>query len=115
MADHEQQHADASACRPGIDYHGPTVRTLVAVFGCLIVLTAITVAARSIDLGPANVVVALAIALAKTALVAMVFMHLRWDSPFNALILVAAFFFVAVFIALSAMDTVQTADTLAGR
>lgn len=87
---------------------------LVAVFGCLLLLTAVTVGARYIDLGAGNVFIALGIALAKTALVAAVFMHLRWDSPFNALILVAALFFVAVFIALSVLDTRETGPFMAG-
>jgi cytochrome c oxidase subunit 4 len=35
----------------------------------------------------------------------MYFMHLRWDSPFNGLILIAALFFVSLFIGLALLDS----------
>ncbi len=37
---------------------------------------------------------ALAIATVKAALVALFFMHLRWDKPVNAIIAVAGFLFL---------------------
>jgi cytochrome c oxidase subunit 4 len=49
--------------------------------------------------------VALAIALVKGGLVVMYFMHLRWDSPFNGIVLMAALFFVALFIGLALLDS----------
>src|SRR5688500_12190680 len=63
---------------------------LLAVFAALIVLTFMTVAVTWVDFGrTANVWIALVIAAAKAGLVALYFMHLRWDSPFNGLILCA--------------------------
>src|SRR3712207_1050412 len=60
---------------------------LVGVFAALMVLTLITVAARSIDLGyNANLIIALSIALVKAMLVVMYFMHLRYDSLFYTVI-----------------------------
>ena len=67
--------------------------------------TVITVAASKVDLGQANIWVALAIALVKGGLVVMYFMHLRWDSPFNGIVLLAALFFVALFIGLALLDS----------
>ncbi len=67
--------------------------------------TAITVGASMIDLGQANIWVALLIAVIKGGLVVMYFMHLRWDSPFNGVILIAALFFVSVFIGLALLDS----------
>ena len=32
-------------------------------------------------------------------------MHLRWDSPFNGVVLITAFFFVALFIGLALLDS----------
>ena len=55
-------------------------------FAGLIVLTAITVAVSYFDLGPFNLIVAMSIATIKAALVAMWFMHLRYDSGLHALI-----------------------------
>jgi cytochrome c oxidase subunit IV len=80
-------------------------RLLLAVYGALVIFTVITVAVSRLDLGQANIWVALLIAVIKSTLVALYFMHLRWDSPFNAAALVAAFFFVALFIGLAMLDS----------
>ena len=82
-ADHVDEHEahTSTSCRR---------RLLLAVFGALLVLTFLTVAVTWVDFGrTANVWLALAIAAIKAALVALYFMHLRWDSPFNCLILIA--------------------------
>jgi len=83
----------------------------------LLILTGLTVgaswAARTgiADFGSFNIVVALAIALVKAALVALYFMHLRYDSLFNGVVLIAALVFVMLFIAVSLMDTNQYEPT----
>ena len=71
------------------EHGGPALytKTLLA----LLVLTGITVGAAYIDLGSGNVVVALIIATIKASLVALFFMHLRWEKPVNAIIAVAGF------------------------
>lgn len=91
---HEQNHT-----------HVVKPQTLLAVFGALMVLTILTVAVTYVPLGNFNVWVALTIAVAKAGLVAMYFMHLRWDSPFHGVILIAAFFFVALFIGIAVLDS----------
>lgn len=60
--------------------HGSGAGTYYAVWGALIVLTVITVAVSYVNLGMMNVVVALLIASVKASLVALFFMHLRYDS-----------------------------------
>ncbi len=55
-------------------------RVYVAVFGGLVALTAATVAVSYVNLGIFNVVVALLIASAKASLVALFFMHLRFEN-----------------------------------
>lgn len=60
--------------------HVLPLRIYHAVFGALILLTALTTAVAYVDLGPFNVVVALSIAGAKGLLVLLYFMHLRWSS-----------------------------------
>ena len=84
--------------------HVVPLKLLAGVFAALIVLTVLTVAAINVDLGALNVWVALAIAVAKAALVALYFMHLRWDNPFNALVLVVALVMLAIFIGISLKD-----------
>jgi cytochrome c oxidase subunit IV len=85
--------------------HAVPRRVLLTVYGALVVFTAITVAASKVDLGQANIWVALLIAVIKGGLVVMYFMHLRWDSPFNGVILISALFFVSLFIGLAMLDS----------
>ena len=54
----------------------------------------------------------LAIATAKAVLVALYYMHLRWDKPFNALVFVAAIGFLMLFIGIAMMDSAQYQPTL---
>jgi cytochrome c oxidase subunit 4 len=73
--------------------HGPsptaTLRAYLAVFVTLMAFTALTVWAAYLHLGVWNTPVALAIAVTKALLVAIVFMHLR-DSPRLTVFVVAA-------------------------
>ncbi len=87
------------------EMHVVPMKTLAAVWVALIVLTVITVAVTYVDLGPFNLVAALAIATVKGSLVALYFMHLRWDRPFNALVFLGALAFVVLFIGLVLLDT----------
>jgi len=63
----------------------------VVVYVALLALTASTVAAAYVDLGPLNNVVAVGIAAIKAALVILYFMHVRWSSPLIKLVVLAAF------------------------
>ncbi len=70
----------------------------------LLILTGITVGASYINFGPANVVVALTIATIKAILVALIFMHLRWDKPVNAIAAIAGFLFLGIFLTFDLLD-----------
>ena len=85
--------------------HVVSLRTLIAVFVALVVLTWITVAATYVDLGPLNLWIALGIAAVKGALVALYFMHLRWDRPFNGVVFLVALLFVVLLVGGTLMDT----------
>lgn len=85
--------------------HISPIGALIGVFALLIFFTVLTVAVTYVDLGPANVWIALGVAVVKATLVGLYFMHLRYDSPFNSLILVSAFLFLALFIGILLMDT----------
>jgi cytochrome c oxidase subunit 4 len=78
---------------------------LLGVYGILVLATIATVAVTFVNLGEFNIWVALAIAVFKAALVILYFMHLRWDSLFNGIILISALAFVMVFIGVALMDT----------
>jgi cytochrome c oxidase subunit 4 len=60
--------------------HVVPVRTYLAVFLALMVLTTITVGAAFVDLGPLNLPIALAIACSKATLVILYFMHVRYGT-----------------------------------
>ncbi len=103
--------ADAHSHGEGeIHVHVVKPWVLLLVFVALLFLTFLTVGVTWIDFGRTiNIWVALGIAVAKGALVALFFMHLRWDSPFNGLVFVSALFFVALFIGLCVLDTKEAA------
>ena len=97
MSTTEHTHAHAK------HHHGSAalyVRTLVA----LLILTAITVGASYIDFGAGNVVIALFVATIKATIVALFFMHLRWDKPVNAVIACAGFLFLGIFLMFDFID-----------
>lgn len=81
-------------------------RLYAVVLAALLVLTGITVTVSYVDFGaPAvNVVAALAIASLKGALVALYFMHLRWDKPLYSVIFVAGLFFLGLLLMLTFID-----------
>lgn len=85
--------------------HVVPLEVLFGVWLVLVVLTAVTVGAVKVDLGALNIWIALAIALVKASFVGLYFMHLRYDSPFNALVLVASLLFVVLFVGLALIDT----------
>lgn len=87
-------------------HHVVPLKYYVGTFIALMVLTVITVSAAEVDLGAHhwNMVLALAIAGVKAALVCSFFMGLKWDKGFNALICVGAFLFLAIFIGFTAAD-----------
>ena len=97
---------DAAHAPHGV--HVVSFKLLVFIGATLLVLTYLTVAATDIDLGyKLNLALALAIAVLKAALVMLFFMHLRWDSPFNAAWAIIALLFIAIFIVATISDTAQ--------
>jgi cytochrome c oxidase subunit 4 len=96
--------------------HGPHVvspANLIGVYLILIAFTAITYGVSRLDLGQFNIWAALTVAVIKASLVILYFMHLRWDSPFNALAIITAILFVALFIGLALLDSVSYQPLLA--
>ncbi|MGB9606836.1 MAG: cytochrome C oxidase subunit IV family protein [Bryobacteraceae bacterium] len=84
-------------------------RTYAKVLVALLALTVITVAAAGVHFGSGfiNVVIALAIASVKASLVALYFMHLRHDPPFNAVIFVVGLALLAIFLMFCFLDTLS--------
>lgn len=72
------------------------VRTYVIIWIILTIMTFVTYGVAQIDLGPFNVVIALAIAAFKMMLVVWFFMHVRTDNPLTKLFVFAGFFWMAI-------------------
>ncbi len=100
--------ADSAQHTPAVGHRVP-LSLLAAVLLALLVLTLITVSVTLVpwlDLGRSgNLWIALGIATLKATLVALYFMHLRYERPFNAVVLVCALLFVMLFCSLVLMDT----------
>lgn len=96
-----------AACGHESAAHVVSFRVLLAVFITLLVLTYVTVAVRYVNLGGLNIWIALGIATIKGSLVVLYFMHLRYDSPFNSIILVTAFVFMFLFLGITILDSIQ--------
>ncbi|MEM9420259.1 MAG: cytochrome C oxidase subunit IV family protein [Planctomycetota bacterium] len=102
-AEHHDDHGEHA-------HHVVPLSLLFGIFMLLMFLTFITVGVTKFDFGyELNLVVAMAIALVKAVLVGLYFMHLRWDAPLNAFILVVSLLFVTLFIAFTLIDTGQYA------
>jgi len=78
---------------------------LAAVWIGLVILTVATVGVTKFDLGGANLWIAMAIATVKASLVALYFMHLRYDRPINAIVFITALLFLTLFVGLALTDT----------
>ncbi|MBI4211734.1 MAG: cytochrome C oxidase subunit IV family protein [Deltaproteobacteria bacterium] len=70
----------------------------------LLLLTAITVWTSYHDYGVFNIIVAMGIASLKASLVALYFMHLRYDNRLNQVVFASSLFFLLIFIGLTAAD-----------
>jgi cytochrome c oxidase subunit 4 len=78
--------------------------TYYAIFGALMVLTAVTVGVAFINLGAFNFPVALAIAVTKATLVILFFMHVKYSSRLTKLFVGMAFFFLFILFGLTMTD-----------
>ena len=84
--------------------HIVSPKVYFTIFFSLIVLTAATVAAAYVALGPFNIVVALAIATLKGSLVVLFFMHARYSPGRTHLVIICALFWLAIMLALTLSD-----------
>jgi cytochrome c oxidase subunit 4 len=84
--------------------HVSSPKNYVLIFAALMVLTGVTVWVAKIDLGWANDVVALTVAVAKALLVILFFMHVRYSTRMTALTALAGFFWLAILILITMSD-----------
>lgn len=85
-------------------HHVVPMKVYFGVFGALLFLTVVTVAVAQVDLGPANMLVAMLVATIKASLVCAFFMQLRYDEKLNTIIFVFGLIFVALFFLFTLLD-----------
>src|SRR6185436_9309904 len=94
-------HSHSGTSNPHGVGHAVPVWLLGGILFILLVLTVVTVLASNERFHLSqrvSVTIALAIATVKGSLVALYFMHLRWDRPFNSVVFVASLFLLSLFI-----------------
>lgn len=107
MAEHRESDHD------GHDFaHPMPVWVLITVFLALVFFTILTVALANIEMGNFEIVTTLIIATVKAFLVMLFFMHLKDDKPFNAIVFLSSFLFVALFVGLTLLDSSAYQDEL---
>jgi cytochrome c oxidase subunit 4 len=85
-----------------------------AVAAALMVLLVATYAAAQVDLGPFNIVVALAIAFTKAILVVLFFMEVRWSSRLTWVVAAAGVLWLLLLIGGTLDDFLTRAHVLPG-
>ena len=85
--------------------HVVSLKTNIAVWLVLLVLTGVTAGVAFIDLGPFNIIVALVIATVKALLVVLIFMHVKYASDrLTKVVLISALFWLFLLLGLSLAD-----------
>jgi cytochrome c oxidase subunit 4 len=78
--------------------------TYFGVFAALLVGTAVTVFAATIDFGRMNDIIAMTIAVTKMLLVLLFFMHVRYSSRLIWVIVASMFFWLIILLSLTLTD-----------
>jgi cytochrome c oxidase subunit 4 len=87
--------------------HALSPGVLLGTAGALVALTLTTVATSKLELGAFNVVLALAIAGLKATIVALFFMHLKYEGRFQAVVIAGAILFAVLLVGFVVFDTTQ--------
>ena len=90
--------------------HVLPLKVYFSVAAALLMLTAATVAIAQFHFGEFNLLIAMAIAAFKASLVALYFMHLRYDNKIYAVVFVGSLMFLTVFITFTMLDTLRRGD-----
>lgn len=91
--------------------HPLPVWVLLSVFFALVLLTILTVAQSNLNLGSFDIAIVMGIATMKAVLVGAFFMHLVYDKPFNIMVFLSSFVFVALFVIMTLSDSKMTSPS----
>ena len=92
---HEEEHHE----------HISSIPLLLGIYVILLFFTFVTVAVTMVDLGPFNVWIAILVAAIKVTIVALFYMHLKYENQYFGQILIVSIFFVTVMIGIILMDS----------
>jgi cytochrome c oxidase subunit 4 len=87
--------------------HIVSPKTYVAVFLSLLFFTGLTYSIALIDLGPFNPLVAIVIAMIKSMLVILFFMHVKYSPKMTKVAIISGLFFLLILLALSMTDYIS--------
>jgi cytochrome c oxidase subunit 4 len=91
-------------------HHVVPIKVYLGVFVALMLLMAATVAVAYLDLGLLNNLVAITIAIAKTSLIMLYFMHLRYNSRLIKIFAVLGFLFFFILVSFTLADYLTRGD-----
>lgn len=87
--------------------HIVSPKIYVAVFLSLLFFTGLTYSVALLDLGPFNALVAIVIAMIKSMLVILFFMHVKYSPKMTKVSIITGFFFLLILLALSMTDYIS--------
>lgn len=92
----------------GADRDAPLIRyrVYIYVWGCLVILTGLTLAAAYLEFGGLSILINIIIASLKASLVVWIFMHLKYESWLFKVMLILAIGTLTVIILLTFSDVV---------
>ncbi len=82
----------------------PSARSYLLTGLALLTFLALTITAAYMNLGPLNTIVAMSISVAKSALIVLFFMHLRYSKPIMWVFVAAGFFWLGIMLVLGMSD-----------
>ncbi len=95
--------------------HIVPVRVYWGVFLTLLVMTVVTTGIAYVDLGPFNLLVAMAIAVFKASLVVLFFMHVKYSTTLTKAVVASGFIFLLVMVFFTMSDLLTRNITAPGR
>jgi cytochrome c oxidase subunit IV len=84
--------------------------TYIGIILTLMILTIVTVLAAYVNLGPFNIVVALAIATVKATLVVLFFMHAKYSPKRTKMVILAGIFWLLILLFMTLSDYASRID-----
>jgi cytochrome c oxidase subunit IV len=85
-------------------HHVVPIKTYLLVFGSLMVLLALTVGVAKLDLGSANLAIAMLVAIVKATLIILYFMHARYGTRLVWVFAASSFLFLFIMIVITFGD-----------